>query len=271
MHYKPHPERQRLLELKERSGYKFPEKENRVLAFVNLAIHPYDFNQVYTSIRKDEVIGLNNWEAIKGVVMAMLVLAKRRSEESYKAVDAYTVDFIELIKSDRQGNASVFLLNMRWYMPRFLFVVGLQVSFGIDWKETVTNVLELKKKPQPTTYGSLFVNRYLRSFLYAYIVFKNYKQPGDEGYELGTNDINTLLDYNAKFAYAISRDVLVRLTTHLQEQLPAYSYEVRRKACYCIDNALDGYYILNTTWLQNKKNHEDVRYITKVKTSSNNF
>lgn len=240
-HYLNLPKRNKLLEQKEQKGYEFPKHEHRVIEFVNLSIHPYDWAQVYESIRRHERISARNWECVKGVILALLVLTKRKNRESVRSTDAYIIDFIELMRSDKQGDPEKFLLNMRFYFPRFQFVIGLQVAFGIDWRQLVTNTLELKVKPQPKTYGSLFVNRYLRSLLYAYIVWKNYRLPGDEGYELGVNDTNALLDEYAKRAYAISREVLQRLFVSLQESLPSYAYNARRQGAYAIDNAIDGW------------------------------
>lgn len=240
-HYNNCRAREALLIKKEAKGYVYPEKEHAVLAFVNLSIAPYNWEQIYESVRKKERVSERNWECLKGVILAMLVLTKRRNKSSVHATDAYIIDFIELIRSDRQGDAEKFLLNMRFYFPRFQFVVGLQAAFGLDWRELVTNTLELRNKPQPKTYGSLFVNKYLRSLMYAYIVWKHYLSPDEAGYEAGVNDINTLLDEYAKRAYAISREVLQRLFVRLQESLPSYAYNVRRQASYAIDNGIDGW------------------------------
>lgn len=255
-HYLNIRQRNALLLKQEAKGYKFPENKHRVISFVNLAIAPYDWGQIYESIRKKERVSSANWECVKGVILALLVLTKRKNKDSLKATDAYIVDFIELMRSDKQGDAEKFLLNMRFYMPRFQFVVGLQVAFGLDWRELVTNTLELKQKPQPKTYGSLFVNKYLRSLLYAYIVWKTYVQPGEEGFEAGVNDVNSLLDKYSQRAYAISREVLQRLFVRLQESLPSYSYNVRRQASYAIDNALDGWENLTYNYNEFNKKHK---------------
>jgi hypothetical protein len=255
-HYLNHNKRNELLEKKESKGFHFPKRNGKVLTFVNLAIHPYDWHQVYSSIRNKERVSYANWEAVKGVILALLVLTKRKNKESGKAVDSYVIDFIELIRSDRQGDAEKFLLNMRFYMPRFLFIVGLQVSFGIDWRTAVCKALEKPNKPQPKTYGALFVNPYLRSLLYAYVIYKQYKQAGDEDYEAGVNDTSTLLDLYSKKAYAISREVLQRLFVYLQESLPAYSAVVRRQASYAIDNAIDGWDNITYDFQEFNKKHQ---------------
>lgn len=240
-HYNNQRARDKILAQKEDKGYQFPKHEHKLVAFVNLAITPYDWNQIYTSVRNKERISEKNWMALKGVILAMLVATKRRNRESAKTTDAYIIDFIELIRSDRQGDPEKFLLNMRFYFPRFQFVVGLQVAFGIDWRELVTNTLKLKIKPQPKTYGSLFANKYLRNLLYAYIIWKNYRGADEDGYELGVNDVNTLLDEYSTRAYTISREVLQLLFVSLQESLPSFSYTTRRQASYAIDNAIDGW------------------------------
>lgn len=245
-----------LLLAKEAKGFVYPKHEHKVIAFVNLAIHPYDWNQVYESIRRKETINDRNWECVKGVILALLVLTKRRNNESLRAVDCYIIDFIELIRSDRQGDPEKFLLNMRFYMPRFLFVVGLQVAFGLDWRELVTTTLNLRAKPQPKTYGSLFVNKYLRTLLYAYICWKNYYQAGDDGYVLGVNDTNALLDEYAKRAYTVSREVLQLLFVRLQEELPSYSRNIRRQSSYAIDNSIDGWQNINKSYNNYSNKHK---------------
>lgn len=269
-HYLNIRQRNELLKEKEAKGYEFPKHEHKVVAFVNLAIHPYDWNQIYESVRKRERVSEKNWLCLKGVILALLVLTKRRNHDSMKTVDAYIVDFIELIRSDRQGDPEKFLLNMRFYFPRFQFVIGLQVAFGIDWREFVTNTLELKTKPQPKTYGSLFVNKYLRSLLYAYIIWKNYKQSDEDGFILGTNDVNALLDEYSQRAYAISREVLQRLFVRLQESLPSYSYTIRRQASYAVDNAIDGWQNITYNYNEFNKKHKKAT-IEKAKEKDDDY
>jgi hypothetical protein len=255
-HYHNHYQREEILKEKISKGYRFPEHEHKLVAFVNLAIAPYDWNQIYNSVRAKERITEKNWLALKGVILAMLVVTKRRNRESVKTTDAYIVDFIELIRSDKQGDPEKFLLNMRFYFARFLFVVGLQVAFGLDWREIVTNTLKLKNKPQPKTYGSLFANKYVRNLLYAYICWKNYRGADEDGYELGVNDVNTLLDEYSKRAHTISREVLQLLFVSLQENLPSYSYATRRQASYAIDNAMDGWQNLQYNFKEFNKKHK---------------
>ena len=255
-HYLNHNQREAVLKQKIDKGYKFPEHEHKLVAFVNLAITPYDWNQIYHSVRDKERITEKNWMALKGVILAMLVATKRRNRESAKTTDAYIVDFIELIRSDRQGDAEKFLLNMRFYFARFQFVVGLQVAFGLDWRDLVTNTLKLKVKPQPKTYGSLLANRYVRNLLYAYICWKNYFGADEDGYRLGVNDANTLLDDYSKRAYTISREVLQLLFVSLQENLPSYSHTTRRQAAYAVDNAIDGWQNLQYNYKEFNKKHK---------------
>lgn len=258
VHYLNQPQREKLKALKEKDGQVFPKHEHKLIAFINSAIYPYDWTQIYVSLRLGERISFSTLEAVKGVIMAMIVVSKRKNENSYKALDEYFISFIELVRSDRQGDPEKFLLNMRWYFPRFLFIVGLKVSFGIDWKELVVETLDLKKKPEPKTYGSLFLNKYLRSLLYSFIVYKNYREAGDDDYVYGKNDINTLLDFYALKKYAVSREVLQLLLVHLQLLLPSYTYSIRKQSGYAIDNALDGYSQINSPWYENSKKHNKV-------------
>ena len=255
-HYLNQTKRQELLEKKESKGFHFPKRDGKVLAFVNLAIAPYDWHQVYSSIRNKERVSVANWEAVKGVILALLVLTKRKNKESGKSVDVYVIDFIELMRSDRQGDAEKFLFNMRFYMPRFQFVVGLQAAFGMDWRSVVCAALEKSNKPQPKTYGALFVNKYLRNLLYAYCVYKEYRQAGDDDYEAGVNDVSTVLDKYSQRAYTISREVLQRLFVYLQENLPSYALNVRRQAAYAIDNAIDGWENITYDFNQFNRKHQ---------------
>lgn len=254
-HYLKDQQRREVLEAKIEKGYEFPKHEHRLIAFVNLAITPYDWSQIYASLRNREKISAKNWEAVKGVILALLVVNKRRNKTSYQATDAYTMDFIEMVRADSSGDPEKFLLNMKKYMYRFQLIVGLQVSFGINWRDFVVKTLELSYKPQTKTFSSLLTNKYVRNLVYAWIVWKNYKQPGEDGYELGTNDCNTLLDKYSSLYHSLPREKLQLLFVGLQETLPSYSYSIRRQAAYAIDNALDGWYTINHSWIEKSGKH----------------
>jgi hypothetical protein len=158
-------------------------------------------------------------------------------------VDSYILDFIEVIRIHTSPDPSDFLLSIRRYLPRFLFAVGLRVAFNIDWRDVVTDALDLNKRPQPATMSGLFANKYLRNLLYAYCVWKLFREPWDADYEKGTNDILTLLDKYATLKTALTRGELEVLFTALSSLLPSYSLDIRKRAWYMIDTAQDAYHL----------------------------
>jgi hypothetical protein len=260
MRYNTQVKRDEILATMEKKGYQFPKHDHKLISFVNLAISPSDWTQVYNSARTAEKIPFATWEAVKGAIMAMLVVSKRKSRESHRSCDAYVLPFIELMRSDMQGDSEKFLLNMRWYMPRFLFIVGLKEAFGIDWREFTFKHLRLKKKCQKKTYGSLLASNYpLRTLLYAYIVYKNYKQPGEVGYEKGVNDTTTLLEKESKHSYCHSYEHLLILFVALQETLPSSSYQIRRDSCYAIDKAINASEVFSRSYHENMISKEKLR------------
>ena len=231
----------------------FERSPSRVLSFINLCIYPQQFEVIYKSIRSQERITMRAFEALKGVVLGLLVLSKRKHKDAVASVDNYVVDFVSFIRNDTVNDPIKFLLSMRAYMVRYLFLKGLAVAFGLDWRTLVVDALELKSTPNPNNYHSLCTNLYVRNLLRVYVVWKNYRETYDEGYEAGVNDANTLLDKAAAYKTALSRDKLVSLFEVLKENLPSWNYSARRKAAYCIDTSSDAWSMVN-------KQFTDYRY-----------
>lgn len=175
--------------------------------------------------------------------MGLIVLVSRKHKDSEIAVDEYIIDFIKFIRSDTVGDPEKFLLSMRRYMFRFMFIVGLRVAFGIDWRDFVSEILELKKKPQINTYHYLFVNVYIRNLLQAYSVWKYYKAPGDEGYVLGVNDLATLAQAQANLKTSLGLEKLTALIEALQQTLPSWNHNIRKQAAWHIDTCHQGIYL----------------------------
>lgn len=242
MHYNNYPKR---LLIQEKNPSIFERSPSRVLSFINLCIYPHTFETVYRSIRSDKRITIKTYDCLKGVIIGLLVLSNRKHKDSYVSVDTYVIDFVNFIKSDTKEDPIRFLLSMRVYMPRYLFLRGLQIAFSIDWRSLVTDALELKIAPRSKSYHSLCTNKYVRNLLRVYVVWKNYRDVHDEGYELGVNDVNTLLDKAAAHKTSLDRVSLVALLESLKESLPSWGYSVRRKAAYAIDTSADGWAIIN--------------------------
>lgn len=242
MHYLNQYKRE---ELTKKNPDIFANAPSRVLAFINLCIYPYKFEMIYQSVKTQERISEKTFDCIKGVITGLLVLVHRKHKDVHVSVDEYVIDFIKFIKSDSVGDPVKFLLSMKAYMLRFMFLRGLQVSFGIDWRQMVTEALELKKAPTSSSFHTIFTNTYVRNLLRVYVVWKNYREQHDPDYEAGVNDLNTLLDNAAKFKTSLEREKLVFLFEYLQANLPSWSYTVRRKASWAIDTAQDGYAMIN--------------------------
>lgn len=245
---------ERRQEIVEQNPGIFERSPSRVLSFVNLCIYPQKFEVVYDSIRKNRRLTTAAYGAVKGTILALLTLAKRRGIFSHVSVDHYVVDYISFIKNDSKSDPVKFLLNMKAYLYRYLLIRGLYVSFGLDWRELVAKALELKTLPSSATYHYLLTNRYVRNLLFAYVVWKFYYDSHEEGYEAGVNDVVTLLTKQAQYKKCISYEALVAIFDQLQSSLPSYNKSVRNRAAWAIDRALDGWYIVN------KQMHEWKQY-----------
>lgn len=223
----------------------FERSPSRVLSFINLCIYPQQFELVYNSIRSQERLSVRTFEALKGAILGLLVLSRRKHKDSLISVDHYVVDFVTFIRNDTKADPIKFLLSMRAYMVRYLFLKGLDVAFGLDWRTLVVDALELNSAPNPNNYHSLCTNKYVRNLLRVYVVWKNYRDTYDEGYLEGTNDSNTLLDKAAAYKTSLSREKLVSMLEVMKENLPSWNYGTRRKAAYAIDTSSDAWDMLN--------------------------
>ena len=245
--YHKQPAREELLK-------KMPDyfsQHSKVLAFVNLAIYPHKFEVVFKHIRELPRISSDTYNALKGTVTALMVMSKRQHKESSLSVDEYVLDFIQFIRSDNKGDPTKFLLSMRRYMPRYMFLKGLAVAFNVDWRRLVADALDLKELPQATNYHTMFTNRYTRNLLWVYIVWKNFKESHEEGFEQGVNDIVTLLAQANSHKSSLGEIKQQALFNALMGALPSWSYSTRRKASWAIDTCQDGTSMVNrqfTDW-----------------------
>lgn len=219
-------------------GY-FDDAPSRVLAFINLCVYPQKFEVAYMNLREHKRISATTYDVLKGAITGLLVLGNRQHKDSRRSVDEYVIDFIDFIRNDRVGDPVKFLLSMKRYLPRYLFIKGLQVAFGLDWRRLVADALDLKKLPKATNYHSMCTNTYVRNLLRAYVVYKNYKEPHDEGFEAGVNDVNSLLRDTYGFKTALSEEKMIALFQALCGHLPNWSYNIRRKASWAIDTSQD--------------------------------
>ena len=120
----------------------FEGQPSPVLAFINLCIFPHKFELVFSNLREQERITKTTYACMKGVIIGLLVLINRQHKDSSFSVDEYVIDFIEFIRNDRVGDPVKFLLSMRHYMVRYMFLKGLQVSFGVDWRRFIADALD---------------------------------------------------------------------------------------------------------------------------------
>jgi len=223
----------------------FNRTPSKVLSFINLCIYPQDFSVLYHSVRTQERLSMPTYEALKGALIGLIVLSKRKHRDTILSVDNYIIDFISFIRNDSVGDPVKFLLSMKAYMLRFMFAKGLQVAFGLDWRKLILESLDLRSAPNPKSYHSLFTNIYIRNLLRVYVIWKNYRDIHEEEYEAGVNDINTLLDKAASHKTSLSREQLVALFETLKENLPSWRYATRKQAAYAIDTCQDGWAIVN--------------------------
>lgn len=240
VHYNRHKKRRDIIN---KNPDMMTKREGRMLAFVNATIYPYKFEIIYDNIRNRGELAMCEYTSLKGVLLSLLTQVKRNHKSSLISIDSYIIDFIELIKVSNDTDPNKFLMSMKRYMPRFLFIIGLRVAFGLDWKDIVTDALYLKQKPEPTTVHGLFCNHYLRNLLFAYCIWKQYRETFDEEYELGKNDLLTLLNSYSTLKTSLGRDELEALFYYLQKALPSYSLDARRRAWYMIDTAQDAFHL----------------------------
>jgi hypothetical protein len=251
MHYNNKEKRDELQQAMPQYMY---SQKSKVLGFINLCIHPHRFETVYSSVRSAVTITNKTYACVQGTVQGLLVLVNRQHRYSLTCIDAYTPDFIDFIRNDTVGDPVKFLLSMRAYMYRYMFLKGLRVAFGINWRVLVFNALELPELPKShTSYHSLLTNKYVRNLLRAYVVYKNYRTPDDPEYELGVNDVVTLLDKAALAKTSYPRHKVVALFEVLCESLPCLTYSIRRKAAFAIDTC-------NDAWEQIHYQFNDIRY-----------
>lgn len=222
----------------------FVKAKSPVMSFINLCLYPYKFEVTFTAVKTQTRLSSITYGTLKAAIAGLLVLANRQHKESSQSIDLYVIDFIEFIRGDKKNDPTRFLLSMRRYMPRYLLLKGLQHSFGIDWRTLITEALELKSAPTAVNYHTILTNIYVRNLVRVYVVWKNYLDQHEDGYELGTNDVNTLLDKAALFKTALTREKLVALFESLQANLPSWSYSVRRRAAWAIDTSFDGMQII---------------------------
>ncbi len=227
------------------------DKRANLITFVNAAIHPYDFTTIYDRLHepcKQNKMLPEHYAALKGVLMALLVKKKRKSAWSFHAVDYYIIDFIKLIKLSNL-DAERFLLNMAFYLYRFLFAEGIRVSFGYNYLDIVEAALPGEKRPEPRSFHYTLNNQWLRTATAAYSVFKHFRQTHDEGFEKGINDLDTMLATH-NYKHALGIDAVEKVFYKLMEKLPSASLPQRKKACFAIDNCQDGWYIINSDWYE---------------------
>jgi hypothetical protein len=241
MHYNNYYAREQLLA--HQPGY-YDNAMSKVLAFVNLCIYPHKFESVYQTIHDRVKIPAITYDCLKGAIMGLLVMGKRCNTESHHSVDEYVIDFIDFIRQDKRPDPVRFLLSMRMYLPRYLFVKGLKVAFGLDWKVLVADALDLQKLPKCTTYHGLCSNLYVRNLLRAYVVYKFFREPHEEGYKKGENDIVTLTKTACSHKTSFELERMQALVDILLTSLPSWCYNVRRQAAYAIDTSQDGFSII---------------------------
>lgn len=242
MHYNNQRKRDKLIE--KMPDY-FEKAPSKVLAFINLCVYPHKFEVAYHNLREHPRISATTYDVLKGAITGLLVLANRQHKESRASVDEYVLDFIEFIRQDKRPDPVRFLLSMKMYLPRYMFVKGLSVAFGVDWRKLVGDALNLNRLPKVENYHSLCTNIYVRNLLRAYVVYKNYRDPHDDDYREGENDVTTLLKKTYEYKTALEPEQMVALFQALQESLPSWSYTIRRKAAWAIDTSQDGWSILN--------------------------
>jgi hypothetical protein len=217
--------------------------KSKLINFVNLCIYPQKWDVVYKNVREERMTD-NAYQALKGALRGLLVLNHRHHFLVNASIDAYIIDFILLIRADRQGDSEKFMLNMRMYLTRFLLMVGLKVAFGINWADLAVDALGINK-PAPRTYHSLLGNAYIRTLLHSYIVWKFYREPGDDDYEAGVNNVATMLEVAKAKKSSLMGDECQLLFEALQSSLPSENLGLRMKAAYAIDTAQDGWSTVN--------------------------
>jgi len=233
MHFNAAKERARILqEFREREGRDMFEGESkRFCVWVNLCLHPYTWEQTYACLRVPGRVRYRAWENLGGAIMALFININRFTPFTAQMVGECQPDFVEYIRSDKIGDPWKFLLSMRRYMPRYIAIKSLSKA-GIHWQDLAVECMGAKHKSQPTTYHSLFTNKYVRSTIKALVVFRQYRSIGDEDYSLGTNDLPALVRRESASPKCVGEPELTAVVERLQESLPSWSVSARSRACF---------------------------------------
>lgn len=235
MHYNGQKDRERLMaEFERREGRgMFEGTTKNFCVWVNLCLAPYTWEQTYEGIRRGGRIDYKHWECLGGAIMALFVNINRFTTFTKEMVGECQPDFVEYIRADKKSDPWRFLLSMRRYMPRYITLKAL-AKVGFDWRSVACERMGARTLSRSTTYHSLFTNLYVRSIIKAMVVFRNYRTPGDPDYELGTNDLPTLVKKESASNKCVSYERLLPVVELLQESLPSWSTSARARVCfYC--------------------------------------
>jgi hypothetical protein len=143
------------------------------------------------------------------------------------------IDFVDFIRKDKSPDPWKFLHSIKRYYPRYAIIKSLR-SFGIDWREIAYELMGSSCKPVPTSYHSVFTNLYVRSLVKAVVIYKMYRSPGDEDYEEGVNDMQTLLKNTAASPKCVSEFYLEQTVNELLRVLPNWNTSIRGKVSYML-------------------------------------
>lgn len=233
MHFNGAKERALILQqFREREGRDMFEGESkRFCVWVNLCLHPYTWEQTFASLRQPGRVRYRAWENLGGAIMAIFININRFTPFTAQMVGECQPDFVEYIRSDTVGDPWKFLLSMRRYMPRYIAVKSLAKA-NIHWQDLAVECMGAKFKAKPTTYHSLFTNKYVRSTIKALVVFRQYRSVGDSDYEPGVNDLPTLVRRESASNKCVSEPHLLAAVERLQESLPSWSVSARGRTCF---------------------------------------
>ena len=216
--------------------------ENRFNTFVNVCIHPYKWEWVYSKVKSGYGITDKAYYALLGAMHATLVNIKKARKESTRMCNEAAPDIIEFIRNDSTDDPWRFLLAMRRYFPRYFIIRGL-TTFGINWRDVAYDVMGAYRKPNPKTHHSLFTNLYVRTLCKSVAVFSWYRDTYEDDYEFGENDMVTLIDKQADSTKCKSREALEDTVIYLSEALPSWNHRARAQVGYYLNHLLPLYYL----------------------------
>jgi hypothetical protein len=211
----------------------FGSNQPKFKNWINLCIHPSDWDTVYKRVKSNTTLSFETWEALQGVVFALLVYMNKSTRETKEVLNDVVIDFVDFIRKDKASDPWRFLHSMRRYYPRYAILKTL-ATFGIEWRTVAYEVMGANFKPSPRSYHSVFTNIYVRTLVKAVVIYKHYRTALDADFDDGVNDMHSLLLLHSASSKCLPYNRLEATVNLLLSVLPNWTPSVRSKVSYML-------------------------------------